>query len=67
MEDFAKKDMIPAGDDFNGYGFTDREKEVCRLLLDGYTLRQIASILKLACGLWHGNKGSCRIDDGEDL
>jgi DNA-binding CsgD family transcriptional regulator len=48
MDDFAKKDMIPAGDDFNGYGFTDREKEVCRLLLDGYTLRQIASILKLA-------------------
>lgn len=48
MDDFTRKNMFPVGDDFNGYGFTDREKEVCRLLLDGYTLRQIASILSLA-------------------
>ena len=30
-----------------GYDFSPREKEVCALLLQGYTLRQISGILKL--------------------
>ena len=31
----------------DGYDFSPREKEVCALLLQGYTLRQISGILKL--------------------
>lgn len=35
-------------DIFGQYHLTKREKEVCKLLLDGYTLRQISAILSIA-------------------
>ena len=40
--DNSQKDM------FSGYHFSKREREVCKLLLEGYTLRQISGILSIA-------------------
>jgi DNA-binding CsgD family transcriptional regulator len=33
---------------FEGYGFTKRETQVCRLLLEGYTMRQVGAALKIS-------------------
>lgn len=45
MGDFHKIDMSGEYERFNGLGLTPREKEVCTLLLEGYTLRQISGII----------------------
>lgn len=53
FEDWAKdsgKMEIDSGKDaiFHQYHLTKREVEVCKLLLEGYTLRQISALLSIA-------------------
>ncbi len=47
MDEYHRRDMDREGDRFAGLGLTPREKEVCALLLEGYTLRQISGQLKI--------------------
>ena len=52
FEDWAKdSDKMEIGDDldiFRKYNLSKREIEVCKLLLEGYTLRQVSAILSIA-------------------
>lgn len=41
---------VPAGDIYEGKDLTDREKEICRLIAEGCTNSQIASILFISEG-----------------
>lgn len=41
---------VPSGDIFEGKDLTDREKEICRLIAEGCTNSQIASILFISEG-----------------
>ncbi len=46
----AQKESRPAEKDLSAYGITEREKEICRLICEGCTNSQIASILFISEG-----------------